>query len=82
MLTNCFEDAIRFEKDIITRLERIRHSVHPLLLILVFERFFVHEHKDDSSLVNSLPSIAVLPFADMSPNKDQDYFSGRKSGKN
>jgi TolB-like protein/Tfp pilus assembly protein PilF len=46
-----------------------------LIGFLVFERFFVHEHKDDSSLVNSLPSIAVLPFADMSPNKDQDYFS-------
>ena len=50
-------------------------SLIVLIGFLIFERFVFHDHKDDSILVNSLPSIAVLPFADMSPNKDQDYFS-------
>ena len=46
-----------------------------LILFLVFERFYVHEHEESFDRTISLPSIAVLPFADMSPNKDQEYFS-------
>ena len=46
-----------------------------LILFLVFERFYVHEHEESFDKSLSLPSIAVLPFADMSPNKDQEYFS-------
>jgi TolB-like protein/Tfp pilus assembly protein PilF len=35
----------------------------------------VGQGASDAGSADPVPSIAVLPFADMSPNKDQDYFS-------
>jgi TolB-like protein len=46
-----------------------------LLGFLGYERFFVHGHEENLNETIVLPSIAVLPFEDMSPNKDQEYFS-------
>ena len=46
-----------------------------LLSFLVYERFFVHDHEENLDTTIALPSIAVLPFADMSPKNDQEYFS-------
>ncbi len=46
-----------------------------LLGFLGYERFFVHGHEESLNETIVLPSIAVLPFEDMSPTKDQEYFS-------
>lgn len=47
-----------------------------LIAFLAFDRIFYDHHtEDDHSITKSLPSIAVLPFADMSPKNDQEYFS-------
>jgi TolB-like protein len=58
------------------KLNRLIITVLVIFLgFLVFERFFVHEHQENIETSIGLPSIAVLPFADMSPKNDQEYFS-------
>lgn len=60
------------------KLNRITIAVLSILVVfLVFDRVFYDHHTDSdhTSTKEGLPSIAVLPFADMSPNKDQEYFS-------
>ena len=55
-----------------------RIIIATLILFVAFlgyERFFVHEHQENLEAITTLPSIAVLPFEDMSPTKDQEYFS-------
>jgi len=46
------------------------------ILFLLFDKVFNTTSLTDSkNAIVSLPSIAVLPFADMSPKNDQEYFS-------
>ena len=42
-----------------------------LIVFLLVDKFYFSNSFDNAKL----PSIAVLPFADMSPKKDQEYFS-------
>jgi len=57
---------------------RIRKLVIPALVLLVFviigAYFWRSRSRTNTAGVNTA-SIAVLPFADMSPGKDQEYFS-------
>lgn len=46
-----------------------------LLLIVAITGYFSFARKKTNSPVVGAPSIAVLPFADLSPGKDQEYFS-------
>lgn len=60
--------------------KRLNRIIIGILLILIaflaFDRIF-YDHTDNEHNLNlaKFPSIAVLPFADMSPEKDQEYFS-------
>ncbi|WP_445747382.1 tetratricopeptide repeat protein [Polaribacter sp.] len=59
------------------RLNRIIIGILTILIaFLVFDRiFYDHSDNENNSNLSKFPSIAVLPFADMSPEKDQEYFS-------
>jgi len=46
-----------------------------LLLMAVIGGYFLLKQRRRSASAGSTPSIAVLPFADLSPGKDQEYFS-------
>lgn len=43
-------------------------------LLVAVAAFFGLSYQNANPVINTLPSIAVLPFKDMSANKDQEYF--------
>ena len=60
MMTKVRENRYQTAADLVSKLERIKREVT--------------EATGASASQPDVPSIAVLPFADMSPEKDQDYF--------
>lgn len=65
-------------KDTGKRLNRIIIAVLLVLIaFLIYDRFSNNKTEiiDAMEVVDNSPSIAVLPFTDLSPQKDQEYFS-------
>lgn len=60
------------------KLNRVIISVLSVfILFLLVDKVFnlTSTLSETKTIISKLPSIAVLPFADMSPNNDQEYFS-------